>query len=368
MKRSLTFEADKPGNGTSSIASGGGRLRWEEQADRPDADASGTAFAAIAELAEPVLVLRLPAERIVHANHAARELLGGPDPVGRCLSDLLDTPELQAPELVARGHLTGYQALRRRLGAPAASPVELWVHAVTERDPAAPVLAMISVDGGARRWAGQDVGDEAAMVVGSADRQLAVDRIGDGTEAFLGQPPEDVLGRSLTGLVSPEDLPRLLFALGQATAARHGVSLTVRLIRPDHSRMPCQLVLVPLNPPPSVAFALQPARELLGSHRSAGELRQVLRRFGRALVAASNARQASSHHTGLRPALPELTSRELQIVNRLLAGDRVPAISQQLYLAQSTVRNHLSAVFAKLGVKSQQELIVLLRRAQSRQG
>ncbi len=89
----------------------------------------------------------------------------------------------------------------------------------------------------------------------------------------------------------------------------------------------------------------------------------LLRGFGRDIAAAAGAR-------GLLAAagqpLPELTSRELQIVSRLLAGDRVPAISRQLYLAQSTVRNHLSAVFAKLGVRSQQELIVLLRKAQSR--
>lgn len=32
-----------------------------------------------------------------------------------------------------------------------------------------------------------------------------------------------------------------------------------------------------------------------------------------------------------------------------------------MYLAQSTVRNHLSSVFRKFGVNSQQQLIVLLR-------
>ena len=59
--------------------------------------------------------------------------------------------------------------------------------------------------------------------------------------------------------------------------------------------------------------------------------------------------------------LTRLSARELDVVNRLLAGDRVPAIAKLLYLSQSTVRNYLSSVFAKLGVKSQQELIALLR-------
>ena len=47
---------------------------------------------------------------------------------------------------------------------------------------------------------------------------------------------------------------------------------------------------------------------------------------------------------------------------RLVNGDRVPAIAESLFLSPSTVRNHLSAVFRKLRVGSQQQLIHLLRR------
>jgi DNA-binding CsgD family transcriptional regulator len=61
------------------------------------------------------------------------------------------------------------------------------------------------------------------------------------------------------------------------------------------------------------------------------------------------------------PDLSRLSPREVDIVERLLAGDRVPRIAESLYLAPSTVRNHLSSVFGKFGVNSQQELIVLLR-------
>ena len=67
---------------------------------------------------------------------------------------------------------------------------------------------------------------------------------------------------------------------------------------------------------------------------------------------------------GLRaevPQLSELSSCELEVVTMLLAGDRVPAIAKSLFVAQSTVRNHLSSVYKKLGIESQQELIDLLR-------
>jgi DNA-binding CsgD family transcriptional regulator len=71
--------------------------------------------------------------------------------------------------------------------------------------------------------------------------------------------------------------------------------------------------------------------------------------------------QASTDPSHASLDLSRLSARELEIVQRLLAGDRVPRIADSMYLARSTVRNHLSSVFRKFGVNSQQQLIVLLR-------
>lgn len=65
------------------------------------------------------------------------------------------------------------------------------------------------------------------------------------------------------------------------------------------------------------------------------------------------------------PGLERLSRREIEVVRMLLLGDRVPVIARQLFISQSTVRNHLSSVFRKLRVNSQQELIVLLRERDS---
>jgi PAS domain S-box-containing protein len=61
--------------------------------------------------------------------------------------------------------------------------------------------------------------------------------------------------------------------------------------------------------------------------------------------------------------LDKLSPREFDIVVRLLNGDRVPVIAATLFVSQSTIRNQLSSVFRKLRVRSQQELIALLREA-----
>jgi DNA-binding CsgD family transcriptional regulator len=54
-----------------------------------------------------------------------------------------------------------------------------------------------------------------------------------------------------------------------------------------------------------------------------------------------------------------LSDREAQVVRLLLTGHRVGWIGAQFYLSPSTVRNHLSTVFRKLRVNSQQELTLL---------
>lgn len=57
------------------------------------------------------------------------------------------------------------------------------------------------------------------------------------------------------------------------------------------------------------------------------------------------------------PALSELSAREKQILALLMQNLRVPAIAERLFISQSTVRNHLKAIYRKVGVSSQGELI-----------
>ncbi len=61
------------------------------------------------------------------------------------------------------------------------------------------------------------------------------------------------------------------------------------------------------------------------------------------------------------PALAELTEREFEVLARLMSGARVPAIAQQLNISPHTVRNHLKAIYRKVGAKDQSDLIEHIR-------
>jgi DNA-binding CsgD family transcriptional regulator len=63
-----------------------------------------------------------------------------------------------------------------------------------------------------------------------------------------------------------------------------------------------------------------------------------------------------------QPQLGKLTSREWAVLTRLLDGQRISAIAADLFVSRSTVRNHLSSIYAKLGVHTQVDLIRLIRR------
>jgi DNA-binding SARP family transcriptional activator/DNA-binding CsgD family transcriptional regulator len=59
--------------------------------------------------------------------------------------------------------------------------------------------------------------------------------------------------------------------------------------------------------------------------------------------------------------LDGLPDRQREVVTALMQGARVHAIAAALYVSTSTVRSHLSAIFAAFGVHSQTELLIRLR-------
>jgi DNA-binding NarL/FixJ family response regulator len=57
---------------------------------------------------------------------------------------------------------------------------------------------------------------------------------------------------------------------------------------------------------------------------------------------------------------PTLTTREKQILGLVVMGLSNGEISRRLFLAESTVKSHLSAAFSKLGVQSRNEATALI--------
>ena len=101
-----------------------------------------------------------------------------------------------------------------------------------------------------------------------------------------------------------------------------------------------------------------------------GEQRRQLLEAARGVLdmlgesAAENLDQGEPLHL---PSDASLSSREREVVLTLAQISSVAAVAETLSISQNTVRNHLKAVYRKLGVSSQTELLSLvLRGAQHR--
>ena len=310
----------------------------------------------------PSLLLAVPSAQILAASGMAERLLC-PDNgslVGRNLEDFAADEPTGALDLMVAGHLDGYEARRRIRHGDRTIPVTMWIRVVDEQSGRNFALAKLLPDPAAVGEAlRRPEGTSAEAVVGSTDAHLTVDRVSTDVVALLGHRAADVVGQSLFRLISSPDVRPLLKALARSSDSGLGTSLVVRPELFGFRASRCQLLLLPMEPSSSFAFALVDD-EAADALASALGMEQALWQFDHVVRSATTSRMAAD--LPANPGLGRLSGRELEIVVRLMNGDRVPSIAESLFLSPSTVRNHLSAVFRKLRVGSQQELIHLLRR------
>ncbi|MBV8949671.1 MAG: hypothetical protein JOZ99_02260, partial [Actinobacteria bacterium] len=206
---------------------------------------------------------------------------------------------------------------------------------------------------------------EVVLVVGIVDASQRIERISTDIESLAGQAPGDVTLHPVLDLVHPEDVAHALGAFDAATEPGTQTSVVVRARDDAGSWSPTRLAVARFGDGTGrFGFALGPAdigTPALESDR-VGELEYRLRRIARE-VEAAHVIDGFENLPNLNqvPGLRDLTSRQWEIITRLLRGERVPTIARRMYLSQSTIRNHLASVFRKVGVHSQPELLELLR-------
>jgi DNA-binding CsgD family transcriptional regulator/PAS domain-containing protein len=332
---------------------------------------------ALASSQYPALVLEVPSELVVAASPAASLLLDptGQQVVGRALEEFTADRPTTGPELFAGARVNGFEAFRvlRRAGGKDVR-VRMWIRSFAGEPASRHVLAVIDADQVVRRPAQITDQRESPAVVGTADAGLIIERISSDADSLFGWSVAELLGRPLIALVAEHDVPNCLAALGEASASENGVTLylDVRGRGDDTSsgsqsaEVGCEVLLLPLHPAPSCAFVFLPTPLQMSRAHVSADLPAILLRLGRGAEVARLVRGATAGLTERDlPGLSNLTTRELEILTRLLDGRRVPAIATELFLTQGTVRNHLASIFGKVGVTSQQQLLTMFRAARA---
>ena len=343
-----------------------------------DAEIATLALRVLGAIPFPALVLEVPTERIVASSRAAADLLdpGTVTVDGHLLAEYTADRPASGANLHAGARLDGAETLRvvRRPGGDDLH-IRLWIRAFDHQPTSRFVVAVVVPDelaadpdtdaadeDGSESDADADAPDSPA-VVGLVDASLLVERISSDAEALFAVPSAELLHRSLLSLVSQADVARCLVAFGESSETGNGTTLRVQVSAGDDlPTVHCELLLYPTEPAPSCVFVLMPVSEAQQDGAERNDLAEMLLRLRRGAEIAHIVPGVFAGFSDRgRTGLDRLTTRELEVVTRLLNGQRPPAIARALFLSQSTVRNHLGSVFAKYDVTSQQELLDLLR-------
>jgi DNA-binding NarL/FixJ family response regulator len=110
----------------------------------------------------------------------------------------------------------------------------------------------------------------------------------------------------------------------------------------------------------SAASAGPAVRRAMRAGASGIVLEPDLERALAATVGAVAGGQTVTPRADRRLARPALSVRERQVLSLVVMGLMNGEIAAQLFVAESTVKSHLSSAFAKLGVRSRTEAIELI--------
>jgi PAS domain S-box-containing protein len=327
----------------------------------------------------PLAAVDLPAGRFLAVNPALASAVGSTASAltGASSLDWLSPDDRHAARLgyqaLADGELTGYQAIRRLANPEDPDRVfSVWVSTV-EVDGArvglASVIPSASRDNQFRALPpASRVPEPGNMVLGTVDGSWRIDRISQDVTPLLGLTPEQCTGQPVLGVIHPSDAPAFLAAVEHARRGERAARLVLRVSGRHRDWTEVTVVLATISPgdPPALAFALirnDDAADPPGDSSREMRLETHMLRIADELHAAGMIpRLQQLPALTEEPKLGKLTSREWAVLTRLLEGQRVAAIAADLYVSPSTVRNHLSSIYAKLGVHSQVDLIRLVRR------
>jgi DNA-binding CsgD family transcriptional regulator/PAS domain-containing protein len=341
---------------------------WNEVAERSDM---------------PVLLVALSTRRVVARSNAAEALVG---PI-EWAYDLTGDREQSRKrlDLLANGVINGYH-FTSTLTTPSGSPVQLEVDVQRINDAEGRDLALVLLAPGDEAHEGERADAlvtlrsncspaelDAPLLVGTVDQDWRIERLSSDVKKVIGYEPKAIIGTPFTHWVHPGDVANLLIGIGRALEDDAAVTVRVRVQHADKSWCPMVVAIIPLTgskPAPEFAFIVRPVDEAdisvaEGSGNSSDRIAALehrLRRIAIELEAAGIAQRVRRLPDLTRlPEVNELSTRQLEVLTRLLDGQRVSTIAAEMFVSPSTIRNHLAAIYRKFGVHSQAELLAFVR-------
>jgi PAS domain S-box-containing protein len=304
--------------------------------------------------------------RIAALSAAAAKLLGGrrDDLQGARVRTIAGAAWRSEPmRLLQGGSIDAYSArasVRRVDGR--LLPVALWARMLESSEDRWIVLAF-TPDGDLRGPSLVQPLDDGPTVIGFGTGDGSIAMVSEDARDLVGFEPDHLRNYPSSGFIHADDLPEYLLTVSNVVATGRSRHLQLRVRHADGRWIPVEAIAasLPDGGRYRVGFVLRAVAPPDDHERveQLAELEERLRKIAVELAAIGVAEHVDPE---VARTLGALSDRQQEVVRLLQDGARVPTIAQELYLSQSTVRNHLSAIFRKFGVASQEELLRALRR------
>ncbi len=295
--------------------------------------------------------------------------------VDRDASDVIERPAFElffpseessvraALDALSKGKIEFYRT-HRLLYQPNgdARKAAIWVHAINF-GPDRFALCELSTDGDATdsalvKYLGQAA---PAMAFGITDDRGVVTSVSEDIYDVMGVNAGDLIGKPLLRSANMSNAWRLLDAT-PAQTGRNCISMRLDSLGPANAPH-VRCILTSFVKSSNYGFILIPESELACAPTSdrVADLEKSLWKIASEVRASGIFEHLGSFPDAERfPQLNSLSSRQWEVLSRLLRGQRVSTIAEALFVSESTVRNSLSMIFQKFGVHSQAELLKLL--------
>jgi DNA-binding CsgD family transcriptional regulator len=199
------------------------------------------------------------------------------------------------------------------------------------------------------------------VAVGTTDSEGLITAVSNNVVDVVGRPAEALIGHPL---LSNDEHKRLIKQINELTdAGTLTMSLPVHLTGLSPRGQSVRCIVTCLAESTSRCFLLlsEPDPTTAAKFDRAAQLEHRLWRIASEVQASGIFDSLGAFPDAERfPQMNSLSTRQWEVLSRLLRGERVPAIAQALFVSPSTIRNNLSEIFRLFNVHSQSELLTLL--------
>jgi len=331
----------------------------------------------------PLALVELEMMRIIDVNAAARAMVGGEGALALplALDVIMPAEEEQrarhALRLIAAGEIQAYET-RSRVQRADGSVISgrAWVRSLAHIR-AGIALAVFLADSeivgpdpatgselAELQLPGTRVATSLPIAIATIGLDTTIKRISTESAELLGDTSANLIGRPLVDVLHPDDVAAFLLAMGRSLEDNTGVGMHVRVKR-VRAYIAIRILVTPTEGPTGTRFGVVFAPEGNGAPSAQDRIDDLENHLWRIAVEVQAAGVAEGMHRVPDevqvPALADLSSRQWELLTRVVRGDSIDTIARALHVDTETVEHHLATILRKLDLSSREDLVAMFR-------